>query len=96
MKSVAIIGTGLIGRGWAIVFARAGYEARLFDSSTGAVDRAQREIDRSLRDLETARLIPSAGDVRRNLRPCRTLAEALDGVVYALLTAGTFGWLWPR
>jgi hypothetical protein len=25
-----------------------------------------------------------------------TLTEILDGVVYGLLTAGAFGWLWPR
>jgi hypothetical protein len=25
-----------------------------------------------------------------------TLKEAFDGLVYGLLTAGTFGWLWPR
>jgi hypothetical protein len=25
-----------------------------------------------------------------------TLKESLDGLVYALLTAGTFGWLWPH
>ena len=25
-----------------------------------------------------------------------TIKEAFDGLVYALLTAGTFGWLWPR
>jgi hypothetical protein len=25
-----------------------------------------------------------------------TLKSAFDGLVYALLTAGTFGWLWPR
>ena len=25
-----------------------------------------------------------------------TVKEVLDGLVYALLTAGTFGWLWPR
>ena len=24
------------------------------------------------------------------------LKEAIDGLVYALLTAGTFGWLWPK
>jgi hypothetical protein len=24
------------------------------------------------------------------------MKEAVDGLVYALLTAGTFGWLWPR
>lgn len=25
-----------------------------------------------------------------------TIKEIVDGLVYALLTAGTFGWLWPR
>jgi hypothetical protein len=25
-----------------------------------------------------------------------TIKEVIDGLVYALLTAGTFGWLWPR
>ena len=25
-----------------------------------------------------------------------TLRSMVDGLVYALLTAGTFGWLWPR
>ena len=24
-----------------------------------------------------------------------TLLTMFDGVIYALLTAGTFGWLWP-
>jgi len=25
-----------------------------------------------------------------------TIKESFDGLIYALLTAGTFGWLWPR
>jgi len=25
-----------------------------------------------------------------------TIKETVDGLIYALLTAGTFGWLWPR
>lgn len=25
-----------------------------------------------------------------------TLKEVIDGLIYSLLTAGTFGWLWPR
>ena len=25
-----------------------------------------------------------------------TIKEGIDGLLYALLTAGTFGWLWPR
>jgi hypothetical protein len=30
-------------------------------------------------------------------RPWRmTIKATVDGLIYALLTAGTFGWLWPR
>jgi hypothetical protein len=30
-------------------------------------------------------------------RSCSTtLKDVFDGLVYGLLTAGTFGWLWPR
>ena len=25
-----------------------------------------------------------------------TFKDMLDGLIYALLTAGTFGWLWPK
>jgi hypothetical protein len=25
-----------------------------------------------------------------------TIKETVDGLIYGLLTAGTFGWLWPR
>jgi len=25
-----------------------------------------------------------------------TIKEVIDGLIYGLLTAGTFGWLWPR
>jgi hypothetical protein len=27
---------------------------------------------------------------------CTTAKATLDGLLYAALTAGTFGWLWPR
>ena len=25
-----------------------------------------------------------------------TIKSSFDGMIYALLTAGTFGWLWPK
>jgi hypothetical protein len=25
-----------------------------------------------------------------------TIKSTFDGLIYALLTAGTFGWLWPK
>lgn len=35
MKRVGIVGAGLIGRSWAIVFARAGWTVSLFDPVAG-------------------------------------------------------------
>jgi L-gulonate 3-dehydrogenase len=80
---VAVVGTGLIGRGWAVVFARAGYEAALYDAAPGAVDGTLRAIDAGLADLERTGLVGSAAEVRARLRPCASLEEALDGAVYA-------------
>jgi hypothetical protein len=32
----------------------------------------------------------------RKFRRLLTIKEVFDGLIFALLTAGTFGWLWPR
>lgn len=40
MEKIAVIGAGLIGRAWAMVFARAGHPVRLFDAAPGAVEQA--------------------------------------------------------
>ncbi len=45
---VAIVGAGLIGRAWAIVFARGGAEVALHDSSAGAVPAALAFVDDAL------------------------------------------------
>ncbi len=42
--SVAIVGAGLVGRGWAIVFAHAGWQVKLYDLDVGALDDAKKEI----------------------------------------------------
>ena len=41
--SVAIVGAGLIGRGWAIVFARAGWQVKLYDLDVGTLDVAKKK-----------------------------------------------------
>lgn len=82
-KRIALIGAGLIGRGWAAVFARAGHEVALHDATPGAVERAMAAIGTSLDDLEAAGLIPSAGTARARLRPAASLEEALDGAAFA-------------
>ena len=80
---IAIVGAGLIGRSWAIVFARAGYPVALFDAVPDAPLRALASIDTALDDLVRAGLLDeAAADVRARITPVATLAEVLAGAVY--------------
>jgi 3-hydroxyacyl-CoA dehydrogenase len=81
-RRVGIVGCGLIGRGWAIVFARAGYDALLHDAQDGAVERALSAIDGNLLDLAELGLVESAAAVRGRMHPCSRLDDALDDVTY--------------
>ncbi len=82
VKRVGLVGTGLIGRGWAIVFARAGWEVRLWDAAAGAVGRCLATAERNLADLEAIGLIASATQVRGRMLAATSLADALAGADY--------------
>ena len=56
----AVVGAGLIGRSWAIVFARGGHDVSLWDHDEAQPRRALEAIEASLRDMENAGLIESA------------------------------------
>lgn len=80
MPSTAVVGAGLIGRSWAIVFARAGHEVRLFDVDTAAVARALAWIEPALEELATAGLLDEpVPEVRRRIRTAGSLGEAVAG-----------------
>ncbi|MBI3709394.1 MAG: 3-hydroxyacyl-CoA dehydrogenase [Proteobacteria bacterium] len=57
---VAVIGAGLIGRAWAIVFARGGHPVALFDADPAASRRAIDVIAGGLRDLAAHDLLAEA------------------------------------
>ncbi len=83
MEKIAIIGAGLIGRAWSIVFARAGFDVSLYDSSQQAGSAALGFIADRLPELAEAGLIsdtPDAIMARISLAP--TLEAALDGAVH--------------
>ena len=84
MQKVAIIGTGLIGRAWAICFARGGFEARLWDAVPVAVENAVGYIEPILSDLAQSDLLNGSTppEVLRRLVPCATMESALEGTVY--------------
>ena len=79
---IAVVGAGLVGSGWAIVFARAGFNVSLFDSVPGAAERAYDLIGQRLQDLYEATLVTEPAKIHARIRIASSLAEALDGAVY--------------
>jgi L-gulonate 3-dehydrogenase len=84
MQKIAIVGSGFIGRAWAISFARAGYEVALWDEKPGAVDKAIHYIDMLLPDLAAENLLrgANAADVRSRMRAAPGLADAVSGAIH--------------
>ena len=69
MPRVGIIGAGLIGRSWAIVFARAGWDVVLYDQNSGVAEEATALITEALvkdRQREMQR-IAGNGRTRRDV-----------------------------
>lgn len=79
---VAVVGAGLIGRGWAIVFARAGWHVNLYDVSATALDVARTEISSQLDLLLDHGLCSERDTVAQNIHFELDLATALADVVY--------------
>lgn len=82
MSYIGIVGTGVIGRGWAVVFARAGYDVRLYDAAPGAADAARDAVADTLGPLETAGHVQGLDAILGRLTPVATLAEAVKGATY--------------
>jgi 3-hydroxyacyl-CoA dehydrogenase len=81
VAKVAIIGTGFIGRAWAISFARAGHEIALWDASAPAPAAALGFIEALLPDLAQYDLLGGAtpAEISGRMRVALTLEAALDG-----------------
>lgn len=82
LQPVAVIGAGLIGRAWAIVFARAGHTVRLHDSDAGAMAGSLAYIEERLHELAGFGLLQDSVEnvlSRINCEP--NLADALGDVV---------------
>ncbi len=72
---IAIIGAGLIGRSWAVVFARAGMDVAAWDPDAGTRARLDDDIAAMLRDAS----VPDARNVAARIAGAETLEQALDG-----------------
>jgi len=81
-QRAAIIGTGLIGQGWAIVFARMGWEVRLHDVNAAMLAEARGLILQQLRELEAQGLLKDAEAIGARVHVASSLADALKGASY--------------
>ncbi|RVA39501.1 3-hydroxyacyl-CoA dehydrogenase [Mesorhizobium sp. M7A.F.Ca.US.001.01.1.1] len=84
MANVAIVGSGFIGRAWAISFARAGHDVRMWDQSPTATGGARDYIAGVLGDLAANDLLrgQQAGEVLDRISVVAELEEALAGAVH--------------
>ncbi|MGE4045158.1 MAG: 3-hydroxyacyl-CoA dehydrogenase [Acetobacteraceae bacterium] len=81
MTNVAVIGAGLIGRAWSIVFARAGFQVALWDKFPQQVSLAMDFIADRLPELRQAGLLADEPEaVLARIRPIQSMWEAVKDV----------------
>jgi L-gulonate 3-dehydrogenase len=78
-RRVAMIGSGLIGRSWAIVFAGGGFDVALYDAAPGVADQARDLVSEGLEELSAHGLVKDAKAAAARVRAATSLADALDG-----------------
>ena len=79
MPIVAVVGTGLIGRSWAIVFARAGWDVRITDPSAEQLATAPGLIRQGLDELAAHGLADDPEGAAQRVSPAASLEEAVRG-----------------
>lgn len=79
---IAVVGAGLIGQAWAIVFARGGHEVALWDGHEEALKQAPLVIADLVADLQAAGLVTDSGALLSRIRVEHTLEDAIAGAGY--------------
>ncbi len=92
MPKVAIVGAGLIGRSWSMVFARAGFEVALYDPAPGAGEAALAFIAERLPELAQLGLVtdPPGAVLARTGRRI-VLASSTSGIPASAFTGNLAG-----
>ncbi|MGX5736201.1 3-hydroxyacyl-CoA dehydrogenase [Bosea thiooxidans] len=77
MTKIAIVGSGLIGRAWATVFASHGFEVALHDVAPGAAEAARAHIATNLEELARHGLVDDPKGSLARIRVAFGLADVL-------------------
>ena len=83
IRRIGVIGAGTMGNGIAQVFAQSGFEVKLIDAASPALERARSTIDRSLaRFVEKGKLNPADRDAALGRVSCSTSLDAAADADY--------------
>jgi L-gulonate 3-dehydrogenase len=82
MPKIAVVGAGLIGRAWSMVFAQAGWDVALTDAAPAATEHALDLVREGLGELKAHGLIEDADGALKRVRIAASLADALDGASF--------------
>ncbi len=81
-RQVAIVGAGLIGQAWAIVFARSGWNVQLYDANEASLPQARQLVVGQLQELQAQGLISGAQEAASRVHVAQDLAQALQNADY--------------
>jgi 3-hydroxyacyl-CoA dehydrogenase len=81
-KTAAMIGAGLIGRAWSMVFARAGWTVRLYDAFPAQLEPARRYIEAGLADQQASGLCDDATAAASRIAYVSSLEDAMNGAIW--------------
>lgn len=82
---ISVIGSGLIGRSWAMVFLSGGYQVKLYDNQPGQAMQAVQEVRKQLEELQQAQMLRgtlSAAEQFSLLSSHDDLPSALEGASF--------------
>lgn len=84
MDRVAVIGSGLIGSGWTVVFARAGFPVAVWDAEEGKAAAARERVAEGLPELAAQGLLGGAApdEVLARIEVAPSLAGAVAGAIH--------------
>uniref|UniRef100_A0A452J5H0 3-hydroxyacyl-CoA dehydrogenase NAD binding domain-containing protein n=1 Tax=Gopherus agassizii TaxID=38772 RepID=A0A452J5H0_9SAUR len=82
---VVVIGSGLIGRSWAMVFAGGGFKVKLYDVVQQQITSALEYIRKEMKELEKSGMLKGTLNAEKQLSfisGCIDLKTAVDGAMF--------------
>ncbi|KTF83135.1 hypothetical protein cypCar_00036701 [Cyprinus carpio] len=84
-KIITVVGSGLIGRSWAMVFLSGGYKVKIYDNEPGQASGAITEIRKQIEELQRAKMLRgnlTAAQQLSLLSSHDDLQQALEGAFF--------------